>query len=53
MDIVFVSLFELVEASRHVHRFTAMSFSTRQQKLDRLCRGYYTLRPWLTKYWWR
>ena len=50
MDTVFVSLFELVEASRRVHRFNAMSFSMRQQKLDKFCRGYKVLRPRLTKH---
>ena len=50
MDTVFVSLFELIEASRRVHGFTAMSFSTLQQKLDKLCRGYKVLLPRLTKY---
>jgi len=40
MDTVIVSLFELVEASRRVHRFTAMSFSMRRQKLGKLCREY-------------
>jgi len=50
MDTVFVSLFELIEASRRVHRFNAMSFSMRQQKLDKLCRGCKVLRPRLTKH---
>ena len=50
MDTVFVSLFELIEASRRVHRFNAMSFSMRQQKLDKFCRGYKVLRPRLTKH---
>ena len=54
MDTVFVSSFELIEASRRVHipprRLTAMPFSIRQQKLDKLCRGYKVLCPWLTKY---
>ena len=49
MDTVFVSLFELIEASRRVHRFNAMSFSMRQQKPDKCCRGYKVLRPRLTK----
>ena len=52
MDTVFVSLFELIEASRRVHRFNAMSFSMRQQKLDKFCRGYKVLRPRLTKHCW-
>jgi len=43
-------LFELIEASRRVHRFNAMSFSMRQQKLDKFCRGYKVLRPRLTKH---
>ena len=46
----FVSLFELIEASRRVHRFNAMSFSMRQLKLDKFCRGYKVLRPRLTKH---
>jgi len=50
MDTVFVSLFELIEASRRVHRFNAMSFSMRQQKLDKFCRGYKVLRSRLTKH---
>jgi len=50
MDTVFVSLFELIEASCRVHRFNAMSFSMRQQKLDKFCRGYKVLRPRLTKH---
>ena len=54
MVTVFVSLFELIEAAHRVHtapgRLTAVSFSMRQQKLDKLCRGYKTLRPRLTKY---
>jgi len=29
-----------------------VSFSMRQQKLDRLCRGYKILRPRLTKHCW-
>ena len=49
-----MSLFELIEASRRVHipprRLTAVSFSMRQQKLDKLCRGYKILRPRLTKH---
>jgi len=55
---LFVSLFELklIEASRRVHtaprRLTAMSFSMRQQKLDRLCRGYNKiLGPGWPEYW--
>ena len=50
MDTVLVSLFEFIEASRRVHRFNAMSFSMRQQKLDKFCRGYKVLRPRLTKH---
>jgi len=50
MDTVFVSLFELIEASRRVYRFNAMSFSMRQQKLDKFCRGCKVLRPRLTKH---
>ena len=54
MDTVFVSWVELVEALHSVHtvprRLTAMPFSMRQQKLDKLCRGYKVLRPRLTKY---
>jgi len=51
-----MSLFELIEASHSVHTaprwLTAVSFSMRQQKLDRLCRGYKILRPRLTKHCW-
>jgi len=50
MNTVFMSLFELIEASRRVHRFNAMSFSMRQQKLDKFCWGYKVLRPRLTKH---
>jgi len=56
MVTVFVSLFELIEAAHRVHtapgRLTAVSFSMRQQKLDKLCRGYKILRPRLTKHCW-
>ena len=51
MGRVFVSLFELIEASCRVHRFTAQSFNMRQQKLDKLYREYKILRRRLTKYW--
>ena len=52
MVTVFVSLFELIEAPQRVHRLNAMLFSMRQQKLDKLCRGYKILRPRLTKRCW-
>ena len=50
--VFFQSLFESIKASRRVRRLTAKPFSTRQQKLYKLCRGYKILGPRLAKYCW-
>ena len=54
MDIVFVSLFKLIEALHRVHTaprgLTAVSFSMRQQKLDKVCWGYKILCARLMNY---